>query len=268
VLNVALVGCGNIGSQLAREIQRRFRGRIRLIGVYDNQPRAGRRLARRLHPVVPVLSPHALFRRCDLLIEAASPRAVEELLPLAVRRRKSLLVLSSGGLLGKARWLRKARALGVPVHVPSGALAGLDAIKAAATGGLRSVTLTTRKPPRSLVGAPGIRRRRIRLEGLRRPRTVYEGPASRAVREFPENINVAATLSLAGLGAWRTRVRLIADPRVHTNIHEVEAVGRFGRLVARTENRPSRANPKTSELAVQSAVATLRQLVEPLRVGT
>ena len=239
-----------------------------MIGVHDNQPGAARRLARSLHPRVPVLTPSLLARRCDLLMEAASAQAVGELLPLAVRHRKAMLVLSSGGLLANLKWLRRARARRVPVYVPSGALAGLDAVKAAAAGGLRSVTLTTRKPPRSLLEAPGIRRRRIRLEGLRRPRIVYDGPASRAVREFPQNINVAATLSLAGLGARRTRVRVIADPHARTNIHEVEAVGRFGRLRARTENRPSRANPRTSQLAVQSAVATLRQLVDPLRVGT
>lgn len=239
-----------------------------MIGVYDNQPATARRLARSLCPSVPVLSPERMALRCDLLLEAASPEALDQLLPLAVRRRRSLLVLSSGGLLRNARWLRKARARGVAVHVPSGALAGLDAIKSAAAGSLHSVTLTTRKPPRALAGAPGILKRGIRLQGLRRPKVVFDGPASRATREFPQNINVAATLSLAGIGPRRTRVRIIADPGVRANIHEVEAVGSFGRLRARTENRPSRANPKTSQLAVQSAVATLRQIAEPLKVGT
>ncbi len=164
--------------------------------------------------------------------------------------------------------LREAVRKGIPLYLPSGALAGLDGIKAAASGHLRSVTLTTRKPPRSLAGAPGILRRKIRLDKLRKPMVVFQGSARQAAKEFPQNINVAATLALAGVGAARTRVKIIADPGIRTNIHEVEAVGDFGRLTARTENRPSPANPKSSLLAVRSAVATLRQILNPLKVGT
>ena len=153
--------------------------------------------------------------------------------------------------------LRRAIARSIPIHCPSGAVCGLDGIKAGSIGTLRSVTLTTRKPPRSLG-----------LSKLRSPRLLFQGPASKAVAAFPQNINVAATLALAGIGPRRTRVRLFADPRVDRNIHEVEAVGSFGRLTARTENRPSRENPKTSELAVLSAVATLKQILQPVKVGT
>ena len=136
----------------------------------------------------------------------------------------------------------------------------------AGLGRLRSVMLTTRKPPSALTGAPGLKRRSLR--GLRRPLTVFSGPAARAIKMFPQNINVAATLALAGLGAGRTRVRIIADPRVRTNIHEIEVIGSFGRLTVRTDNRPSATNPKTSELAILSALATLQQLAFPWRVGT
>ena len=239
-----------------------------MIGVYDARLSQARRLGRSLHPPVPVLPLPDLARRCDLLIEAASGKAAADLLPVLAQYRRPALILSTGGLLSRQNGLRALARKGIPLYLPSGALAGLDGIKAAAAGRLRSVTLTTRKPPRSLMGAPGILRRKIRMEKLRKPKVVFHGSAQRAAKEFPQNINVAATLALAGIGAARTRVKIIADPGIRTNIHEVQAVGDFGRLTARTENLPSPANPKTSRLAVQSAVATLQQILEPLKVGT
>ena len=239
-----------------------------MIGLYDARPSQARRLARSLRPPVPVFPLKALVNRCDLLIEAASAQAVAELLPLAIRRRRATLILSTGALLRKPQLLRSAVRSKTPLYLPSGALAGLDGIKAAAVGRLRSITLTTRKPPRALAGAPGILRRKIRLERLRKPMVVFQGSARAAAAEFPQNINVAATLALAGLGAARTKVKIIADPGIRTNIHEVEAVGDFGRLTARTENVASADNPKTSRLAIRSAAATLRQILQPLKVGT
>ena len=239
-----------------------------MIGLHDARPAQARRLARSLHNSVPVIPLATLVRRCDLLIEAASAQAVTELLPLAIRRRRAVLILSTGALLREPQLLRSAVRSKTPLYLPSGALAGLDGVKGAAAGRLRSVTLTTRKPPRALAGAPGILRRKIRLERLHKPMVVFQGSARRAAAEFPQNINVAATLALAGLGAARTKVKIIADPGIRTNIHEVEATGDFGRLTARTENVASADNPKTSRLAIQSAAATLRQILQPLKVGT
>ena len=239
-----------------------------MIGVYDTRPSEARRLGRSLRPSVPVLPLETLARRSDLLIEAASGKAAADLLPVLARHRRAALILSTGGLLSRPDRLRALARKGIPLSLPSGALAGLDAVKAAAVGRLRSVTLITRKPPRSLAGAPGILRRKIRLEKLRKPTVVFQGSAWQAAEEFPQNINVAATLALAGVGPDRTRVKIIADPRIRMNIHVVEAVGDFGRLTTRTENLPSPKNPKSSLLAVRSAAATLRQILNPLKVGT
>lgn len=264
MVRIGLVGCGTIGSKLAEEIQRRFTGIARLIGVHDIHSEKAVRLASRLHPPVPVLSAREIVRRSSLVIEAASPKAVAQLLPQTLRQRKALMVLSSGGLLSQASRLRAAAKRGIPVYVPSGAIAGLDGIKAAAIGGLRSVTLTTRKPPKALRGAPGA----AKLGNPRAPKTIFRGSAARAAKLFPQNINVAATLALAGIGPARTRVRIIADPRVRANVHEIVARGTFGKLLVRTENRASARNPRTSRLAAQSAVAMLEQVLRPVRVGT
>ncbi len=268
MVNISLVGCGVIGSRLAIEIQQQFSKKTRLVGIYDADEKAARRLQKRLRPSVPVLPPSSLISRTDLLIEAASAKAVGELLPQVIRKRKAMMILSSGGLLAHPSLMSKALKAGVPLYLPSGAIAGLDGIKAGRIGKLRSVTLTTRKPPRTLMGAPGAEKRRLNLKSLRKPVILFEGTARQAVAAFPQNINVAATLSLAGIGPFRTRVRIIADPAVRTNTHEVVAIGTFGKLVVRTENKPFPENPKTSLLAVLSAIAALQQILEPFRIGT
>lgn len=268
MVRIGLVGCGAIGGRLAKEIQNRFRGIARLSGICDDNPKAAQRLKRQLRTSVPILSPSRLIRRSDLLIEAASAKAVSELLPKAIAARRAMMVMSTGGLLRRPQLLREAAAARIPVYLPSGALVGLDGIKAAAVGTLRRVTLTTRKPPRAFSGAPGVARRRIDLNRIRTPRVLFQGSAEKAVAAFPQNVNVAATLSLAGIGAKRTYVRVIADPTIRENLHELEAVGSFGKLAVRTENRPSQENPKTSRLAVLSAIATLRQVLNSVKVGT
>jgi len=217
---------------------------------------------------IPVLPLMMLIRRSEIIVEAAAAAAVPAIASRALAAGRTVLAMSVGGLLPlRDRWARLARR-GGRLLVPSGAIGGLDAIKGARLGRLRRVTLTTRKPPHTLRDAPGVARRRLRVTRVTRPTILFDGPASRAVRAFPQNINVAATLALAGLGPARTRVRIIADPTVRRNIHEIEAVGAFGRLVVRTENHPSAGNPKTSELAILSALATLQQLAQPWRVGT
>ena len=150
--------------------------------------------------------------------------------------------------------------------MPSGALGGIDAIRAA-RGRLDRVTLTTTKPPRGLAGAPGFAEWESRE--ISEPTVVFDGPAVEAVKLFPANVNVAATLSLAGLGAQETRVKVVADPGSTVNVHEVEAVGGLGTLRFRMELLPHERNPKTSFLAIVSAVEALRAATTPgIRVGT
>jgi aspartate dehydrogenase len=154
------------------------------------------------------------------------------------------------------------------VLVPSGAIGGLDAIRAARIGGLDSVELRSTKPPRALRGAPGLVASGLDVDTLTEPTIVFDGPATDAVAAFPQNLNVVAALSLAGVGPDRTRVVLIADPTSDRNVHEVAARGAFGELTIRLENRPTPGNPKTSLLAPLSALALLRQLGESIRVGS
>ncbi len=260
-LAVGIVGCGAIGTSLAGVIRRSFKSRARLCALFDVDREKARRLSRALQGSagLAVSSLQELIRRSSLVIEAACAADSARIARQAIAAKRDVLVLSVGGLLGTLPALeRAARRTGARLYLPSGAIAGLDAVKALRAGGLVRVTLTTRKHPSSLPAAAAVRKKRV----------VFEGNALEAVRRFPQNINVAAALSIAGLGARRTRVRIVADPAARRNIHEIEVVAKAGRGVFRTENVLHPRNRKTSYLAVLSAVEVVRGILSPVKIGT
>jgi len=179
------------------------------------------------------------------------------------------MVMSAGGIAGDYLSISSlARKTGSKVYLPSGAVCGIDGVKAAMLGGIKTAELTTRKPPAALKGAPFIDKHGIDLDAINSETTIFEGSAREAIEGFPANINVSCTLSMAGIGIDKTKIKIITSPDYKSNSHEIVVEGEFGKLTARTENVPSPANPKTSYLAALSAIATLRQIVEPLKIGT
>jgi aspartate dehydrogenase len=181
------------------------------------------------------------------------------------------MVMSTGALIDEELFkeiTRIAKEKGRKVYVPSGAIVGLDNIKAAAVGPVEEVTLITRKPPKSFEGAPFLSMKRIDLSEIDEPLVLFEGSAREAVRLFPRNVNVSASLSLAGIGPDRTKVKIIADPKAKSIIHEIHVKGEFGEIMTRTINKPFPENPKTSYIAALSAIATLRKISGSIVVGT
>ena len=267
MVRVGLVGCGTIGSRLALAIQRDHAHEAKIVALHDVDRCHAQHLQRRLRPPPPIVQLPRLIRKSQLVIEAASVEAAGLVVRAALRAGRDVFVMSVGALLQEAGWQRLARRSGRRVYIPSGALAGLDGVKAMAVGRIRRVSLTTRKPPRALAAAPFIQRRRIRFAGITRPLTVFEGSARAVVRAFPQNTNVAAVLALASGAPHRTHIRVVADPSIRRNIHEIDVEGDCGRIRCRVESRPS-ANPKTSELAVRSAIATLSRLFDAVVIGT
>jgi aspartate dehydrogenase len=267
-LRVGIVGCGAIGSVIARALDAgQVPGAVPAV-LCDVRADRAQALSAALTSRPPVADVTRLIEESDIVVEAAGAAAVAEVAKPALEAGRTVLVMSVGALLGQPELVALAERSGGRLLVPSGAIAGLDAVKAAAIGGIESVTLTTRKPPRGLAGAPYLVEHGIDMDGISEPTIVFEGPATEAVRGFPANVNVAAALSLAGVGPERTTVRIVADPAATANSHEVEVRGAFGRLTTRTENRPSPDNPKTSYLAALAAVAALRGAMARVRIGT
>jgi aspartate dehydrogenase len=269
-LNIGLIGCGTIGSEIARAISD---GQIdaRLVAVLDRNPPRVEDVTDLVQTEVEARTEAtAVARNADLVVEAAGQEAVE-MAPEILATGTDVMLMSVGALsdddLRSAVF--EASSDTAQLHVPSGAIAGLDAIKAAnSTGGLESVELTTRKPPAGLEGAPHVVEHDIDLGAVEGEETIFEGTARSAAQAFPSNINVAMALSLAGIGPDQTTVKIVADESLETNVHETTARGDAGRIETRVQSVKSPRNPKTSYLASLSAIALLDELASDRSIGT
>ena len=268
-LKIGIIGCGAIGTGIAKSIRKELQDRYRLNALYDIDGQKARGLARSIKSKGIVrASLDSLLKNCDIVVEAVNAKDTQHLIRRALAARKDVMVMSVGKLLNARNLFNLARKNNCHLLLPSGAIGGLDAVKAARLKGLSSITLTTRKPPQGLQNAPFLIKNKIDLSKIKKETTLFEGTVDEAVRGFPRNINVAATLALAAQARKRLKVRIRTSPDIKKNSHEIEATGAFGRLTARTENVPSPDNPKTSYLAVLSGIQTLKQFYDPVKVGT
>ncbi len=258
-IRIGLLGCGNIGRILADAIDKR-EVNCSLVSVFDQDIERVRELVGSLNRKPQVLKNFkGLLQNTDLVVEAASQEAVRKYGVKIIDSGKDLLIMSVGALADEGflnELMQMVNKKGCRIYVPSGAIAGLDGIKAAKTRGIDSIELITRKPPAELGTT-------VDNETI-----LYEGSAREGIKKFPKNVNVAATLSLAGIGFDRTKLRIIADPNVNRNSHEIHVRGKFGEFRVRMENLSSPNNPKTSYLAAMSAIATLKEINDNLRLGT
>ncbi len=282
-IRVGVVGCGAIGSEICKAIDtdevsgRKLNLEMELIFLIDTHLERIERLSQNLRKKPAIVKSDSkdlaeILEEVDLVIECASQAAVREFMIPALQKGKDIMILSVGALLCDPGLFQEieqiAKEKGCSVYIPSGAVAGVDGLKSGTIGGIRSVELTTSKPPHGFQGNAYIRERGVDLSSITKEKTLFIGSAREAVAHFPENINVAATLSIAGIGSEATRVKIVADPAAKENVHELEARGEFGKLLVRVENVPSITNPKTSYLAALSAIATLKRIANPIRVGT
>lgn len=202
-----------------------------------------------------------------LAAECASHAAVREYGPALLRLGIDLVIVSIGALSDEAlhRDLEAAAVIGgAKLILPAGAVPGIDALNAAMLGGLDRVSYISRKPPAAWKGTPA--ETVLDLDQLQEPATFYIGTARAAARDYPKNANVAATVALAGLGFDATEVRLIADPGVRANRHDIEAEGAFGQMRLSIEGKPLKSNPKTSSLAAYSAIRAILNRVRTTEI--
>jgi len=267
MLKIGLLGVGAIGRTIAMAIDQK-QIKAELVALADQDSARATELASELASQPAVLSIDQMIERADVAVEAASQAALADFVPKALARGRDMLVMSVGGLLGRQEWFRQAEEKRCHIYVPSGAIAGIDGIKSASIGRIEAVELTSRKPVAALRGSQYVVDRGIRLDGLKDETIIFEGPAEEAARAFPATSNVAASLRLAVEPSAPVCVRVVAVPGGNENVHEIRVKGEFGRLSMRVENVPSKSNPRTSQLAAFSAVATLHNLTMALRVGT
>ena len=265
--SLGIVGCGAIGRALLRAAGEEGGLGMPVAGVASRTAETAQRFLETLDNPPPYRPLDELVDRASLLVETAGGHVVPPLAAAAFAAGKDLMVISIGALLECPEIIGQARARGCRLYAPSGAIAGLDGIKSACQGRVDRVEMISRKPVAALDGAPWLIENGISLAGLRQAREVFYGPAREACRGFPANLNVSAAVSLAGIGPDRTMVRIIADPALTRNCHDITVEGEFGLLRVQIENIPSE-NPKTGRLTALSIIRSIRDLSAPLRVGT
>jgi len=269
---IGLLGCGAIGTQIALAIDS---GKIPavLTHVYDDSKEMSESLVSKLQNKPEIVeNTHLLSSNSvDIVVEAASQDAVRDAALSILQNKKDLMIMSVGALLDESIYDILSDAcqdFNRTIYLPSGAIAGLDAIKSVKDE-LESLSITTTKHPRSLKGAKFFEDSEINLDEINGVTIIFEGTAKKAVSLFPANINVAALLSLTGIGSEKTRVKIVADPNTDKNTHNIEASGAFGTMKFTIENFPDVNNPKTSRLATLSAIETLRKYCSNgIQIGT
>ncbi|MEK6602578.1 MAG: aspartate dehydrogenase [Candidatus Binatota bacterium] len=266
IRTIGIVGCGAIGRALLKAVEA-GKLAVSVAGVTSRTEKSARAFLSTLRDPPPYLDRAHLIANSDLIIEAAGGAVVPGLAGEVFAAGKDLMVISVGALLDHPEIIGKSRESGCRLLVPSGAIAGLDGIKSACAGQVSHVTITTRKPPEGLEGAPYLVEHKISLAGLSEEREVFSGTAREACRGFPANVNVSAAVSLAGLGPDRTRIRILAVPGLKRNCHDIEVEGEFGRLAVHIENVPSE-NPRTGRLTALSIIRSVQDAADSVRIGT
>lgn len=239
---IGIIGCGAIGSLIAKSCDNRIIDCDELI-LYDYSLEKAERLQRSLATATKVARniDEIIKRNPTVIVEAASQQAVREYLDKILARNIDVIVLSVGALLD-------LNVINPKIHVPSGAIGGLDAISSVSLAGIDEIVLTTRKNPK-ILGSDA-----------QQDRIIFEGTAREAVRLFPREMNVAATLALIA-GPNKVKVKVISDPKVQRNTHEIKVVWKQGEMCLRFANDPHPENLGTSALAAWSAIDLLRKIL-------
>jgi aspartate dehydrogenase len=272
-MRIALIGGGTIARLVLEHVRSQKLGRFEVVALMGRPGGAarGRELARGFGLRYVERREELIAEKPHAVLEAASHEAVREHLVPCLEARIGVVVLSAGALIDDALREAAQRAAvrtGALMFVPSGGIGGLDALKSACLAGVDEASIQVAKPPAAWEGIPYLENRGLKLDGLKGPQTLFDGTAREGVPHFPQNVNIAAILSLGGIGPDRTRLKVVADPSLTLNTHTIRVSGRCGCFTLVLENVPAPENPKTSWLACYSALAALQALDSPVRYGT
>lgn len=267
-MRITIVGCGSRGSKLAEAADKMMEVK-RIYLVDSNRPRADA-LSASLNKAEVVNNVEEELYHCDLVIECATQDVAKKILPQVVARGVDIMIMSVGALVDddyRQSISDKAKQCNSKVYIPSGAICGTDGLRASTVGEIQEVELITTMPPANFEGLAYVKEKGIDISNIKEKTVLFNGTAREAVQLFPRNVNVAAIVSIMGIGFDRTMITIAADPNIKVNYHELNIKGEFGNLCTHTFNVPSPINPKTSNLAVFSAISALERIVKNQWVG-
>lgn len=264
--SIGIVGCGLLGKAVLQAVAD-GRLRVKVAGVTSRTEHTAMAFLNGLPQPPPYLDLDSLIAAADLIVETAGGAAVPELARRTFAGGKHLLLISMGALLDHPELIDLAREKGCRLILPSGAIAGLDGIKAACEGRVDHVTINTRKPPKSIRDAPFVLDNNIDVDALTEETELFSGSVREAIRGFPDNVNVAVCVALAGIGPDKTTIRILAVPGLQRNSHTIEIEGEFGSLTISIANALSE-NPSTGRLTAMSIIRSIKDLMDPVQIGT
>ena len=271
-MRLGIIGGGAIARLVLEHLKDGSLGEATLVAIAGRSAASRGRALAEAHGVPFVVGAEALAAaKPDAVVEAASHEAVRDYCEALLGRGIPFVALSGGALCDDALRDRLERAAArnkTLLYVPSGGIGGLDALKAVCLAGAEEVSIAVTKPPAAWKGIPYVERLGIDLDRLRGAEVLFEGSAREGVPHFPANVNIAAVLSMAGIGFDRTRLKVVADPALKFNTHFIAIKGRTGRIDLKFESVAMPENPKTSMLACYSALAAIRELGRAARYGT
>jgi aspartate dehydrogenase len=267
-LKLALAGLGAIGLPVARRVDAGGIPGLSLVAVSVRDEAKARKAMAQFQSQPRLMAAASLAEVADVIVECFPSKHFLDVAEPAIERGRIFMPLSVGALIDHMHLVDRAAATGARIIVPTGALLGLDAVRATAEGKIASATITTRKPPAGLAGAPLLVERGLSVEGLKEPLRVFAGSAREAIAGFPANVNVSVALSLAGIGPDRTQIEIWADPGVTRNTHTVTVRSDSSDLTMTIENLTDTENPRTGRITALSVLAALRRLTAPLVVGS
>jgi aspartate dehydrogenase len=267
-MRIGMIGFGTIGRAVARALSEGRVGNAELAAVLVRHVEKARAVRITKPGLMITANADEFFAsEIDVVVEAAGHAGLKLYAERALRRGLDVLAVSVGAFADDDFNSSVTRAAGenhCRLLIPSGALGGLDAISAASVGELDQVVLVARKPPAAWKGTPA---EAAASQAVSEPICFYEGRAREAARLYPQNVNVVAALSLAGIGFDKTTIRMFADPTVKQNTFELNASGEFGEIRLELKNNPYPENPKTGRLVVMSVIRAIRRLQENVIVG-
>ncbi|MEE2954702.1 MAG: aspartate dehydrogenase [Pseudomonadota bacterium] len=266
-MKVGIAGFGSIGKVVGEALDIGIEN-LTLSGVCGrNYDKTKQRISNLKFP--PLIMPaQELAEKCEVIVECVPKAAFLEIAEPVLKLGKLLITVSGAGILANPQVIDLAKNHGGRIILATGALLGLDAVRAAAEGDLIEVKMITRKPPNALRNAPYLLNNNISIENLKEPKKVFEGSAKEGAAGFPANVNVAAALGLAGFGADRTELEIWADPSLTRNTHAISVDSDSAKFYMKIENIQSNETPGTGKITALSVIACLRGLAAPLKVGS
>jgi aspartate dehydrogenase len=268
VRRVGIAGLGTIGLQVAKALDAGDIPGLQLVAVCSGSMEKARQNIASFNRPPDVVEPDELASMSDIVVECVPKAAFTTIATAALQQGCTLVTVSGAAILANPDIVATAEDSGGRIVLATGALLGLDAIRAAAEGTIHTVRMVTRKPPRSLLGAPYLQQNNIDVMACKSATQVFAGTAAEGAIGFPSNVNVAAAVGLAGIGADQTSLEIWADPDLQRNTHTIVVDADSASFTMSIENVPSEENPGTGKITALSVIAALRAETAVLRVGS